>query len=225
MARIEDRIPLRVYVAELRAFKEAFKLLVSMFFLWTGLHAFLPFITIFPTKVAGASKSQALVVYVVLILASAALSYPAGRLGARYGNRRCVILGTITLVAAALIGLVVPSYAWLFPLAILAGTGFAFTNVLTYPLLSQLIPGSKVGVFTGIQTAFGAAAVPVSVLINGTLISHLGFRSMFGFLAAMMLLDILCLLTIDERAAEKQVRAVEEAERAVAARSGIVAAV
>lgn len=217
VAQLEDKIPLRVYIRELRSFKEAFKLLASMFFLWTGLHAFIPFITIFPTKVVGASKSQAIVVFIVLILTSAALSYPAGRLGARYGNRRWIILGTLTLIGAALLGLAVPSYTWMFPLAMLAGTGFAFTNVLTYPLLAQLIPGSKVGVFTGIQTAFGAAAVPVSVLINGTLISHFGFRSMFALLAVMMVLDVLILLTIHESVAEKQVREVEAQERAVAA--------
>jgi MFS family permease len=76
-------------------------------------------------------------VFVVLILTSAVLSYPAGRLGARYGNRRCVVLGTLTLIGAAFIGLIVPSYAWMFPIAMLAGTGFAFTNALTYPLLSR----------------------------------------------------------------------------------------
>jgi Na+/melibiose symporter-like transporter len=224
MAQREEKIPLRVYVRELRTFKEAFKFLASIFCLWTGLHAFLPFVTIFPTRVVGASKSQALIVYVVLILTSAALSYPAGRLGARYGNRRFVIVGTLTLIGAALLGLAVPSFIWMFPLAMLAGAGFAFTNVLTFPLLTQLIPASKVGVFTGIQTSFGAAAVPVSVLINGTLISHFGFRSMFAFLAVMMLLDVLWLASIDLAAGEAQVTSVEEAERAVVG-VGAVAAV
>jgi maltose/moltooligosaccharide transporter len=213
MARAEHTIRLGEYIRELRSFKEAFKFLISMFCLWTGLHAFIPFITIFPTKVVGATKSQALIVFVVLILTSAILSYPAGRLGARFGNRRCVILGTLTLIAAAGVGLIVPSYVWMFPLAVLAGTGFAFTNALTYPLLAQLIPGSKVGVFTGIQTAFGAIAVPVSVVINGTLINHFGFRSMFAFLAVMMVLDVLCLLTIDESAGREQVQAAETSKR------------
>lgn len=212
LAQREDKIPFPVYVRELRTFREAFKLLASMFCLWTGLYSFLPFITIFPTKVVGASKSQALIIYVVLILTSAALSYPAGRLGAKYGNRRGVVVGTLTLIGAAIIGLVVPSYFWMFPLAMLAGAGFAFTNVLTYPLLSELIPSSKIGVFTGIQTAFGAAAVPVSVIVNGTLISHFGFRSMFGFLAVMMVLDVCWLASINLPEARRQVRDSEVAE-------------
>jgi Na+/melibiose symporter-like transporter len=216
LAAVEERVPLRVYLRDLRSFREAFKLLTSIFLLWTGLHAVIPFLTLFPVKVLGASNAQALIVYVVLILTSAVLSYPAGRLGVRYGNRRMVVLGTVTLVLAAMIGVVVPSYLWMFPLAMLAGCGFAATNALTYPLLAELIPAAKVGVFTGIQTAFGAAAVPVSILITGTLISHVGYRSIFAVLAVMMVLDIAVLLSIDLDAAHEQVRRVEDRERTLA---------
>ena len=218
LAKIEERVPLRVYLANLRTFREAFKLLTSMFFLWTGIHAVLPFLTLFPVKVLGATKSQALIVYVALILTSAVLSYPAGRLGARHGNRRMVVLGTLTLIAAAVIGILVRSYIWMFPVAILAGCGFAATNALTYPLLAELIPASKVGVFTGIQTAFGAAAVPISVLITGTLINHFGYRSIFGVLAVMMVLDVAVLLSIDLIAAQEQVGRVEAEEAGMAHR-------
>lgn len=224
LAAVEERVPLRVYLGELRTFREAFKLLSSMFFLWTGIHAVLPFLTLFPVKVLGATKSEALIVYVALILTSAVLSYPAGRLGARYGNRRMVVLGTCTLIAAALIGVVVPTYALMFPVAILAGCGFAATNALTYPLLAELIPASKVGVFTGIQTAFGAAAVPVSILITGTLITHFGYRSIFAVLAVMMVIDVAVLLAIDLPAAREQVQRVEAAEEAIAQRTPALSA-
>jgi MFS family permease len=216
IARVEEKIPLATYIAEMRVFKEAFKLLVSIFFLWNGLNAILPFISTFPIKIVHASKSQALIIYVMIILSSAIFAYPFGWLGARYGNRRMIILGTVILVAAALLGLVVPSYVWLFPLAVLAGCGFSATTVLTYPYLSQLIPGSKIGVFTGLQTAFSAVAVPLSTVITGTLIDFFGYRSIFAMLAVMMVADIVCLLLIDEAAARQQVHEVEEAERLVA---------
>jgi MFS family permease len=126
------------------------------------------------------------------------------------------VAGTLLLIAAAVWGLVVPSYLWLFPLAVLAGAGFAATTVLTYPYLSQLVPGSKMGVFTGLQTAFSAVAVPVSVGVTGTLIHFFGYRSIFAMLAAMMVLDVYFLLSIDEQAAREQVRQVEEQERMLA---------
>jgi Na+/melibiose symporter-like transporter len=216
VARVEEKIPLATYIAEMRVFKEAIKLLVSIFFLWNGLNAILPFISTFPIKIVHASKSQALIIYVMIILSSAIFAYPFGWLGARYGNRRLIIVGTVILIAAALLGLVVLSYFWLFPLAVLAGCGFSATTVLTYPYLSQLIPGSKIGVFTGLQTAFSAVAVPLSTVVTGTLIDFFGYRSIFAMLAVMMVADIVCLLLIDEAAAQQQVRDVEEAERLVA---------
>ena len=219
VAQVENKIPLRTYIAEMRVFKEAFRLLLSIFFLWNGLNAILPFISIFPTKIVHASKSQALVIYVVIILSSAIFAYPFGWLGARYGNRRFIVLGTLILIAAALLGLVVPSYFWLFPLAILAGSGFSATTVLTYPYLAELVPGSKIGAFTGLQTAFSAVAVPLSTVLTGTLIHFYGYRSIFAMLAVMMVFDIFCLLSIDESAARSQVHEVEEEERVLAAQA------
>lgn len=215
-ARREEAIPWAVYLGETRVFTEAFKLLVSVFFLWSGLNAILPFITIFPIKIVGASKSQALLVYVAMILTAAICAYPFGRLATRYGNRRLIVFGTGMLILAALWGLVVPSYAWLFPLAILAGAGFSATTALTYPYLSQLVPGSRIGAFTGLQTAFSAIAVPVSVILTGALIDRFGYRSIFAMLAIMMVCDVAMLLSVNEGAAREQVRRVEDAERALA---------
>lgn len=205
VAAAERAIPWRTAVAELRRYKEALKLLVSVFFLWTGLNAILPFLTIFPKKVMHASSAQALVIYAVIILASALFSYPFGRWGARYGTRRCLLVGTVLLIGAALLGMVVPTYGWLFPVAILAGCGFAATTVLTFPYLAELVPAAKIGVFTGLQAAFSSAATPVSLVATGALITHFGYRSIFGMLALAMVCDLAVLLTIDESAARCQV--------------------
>lgn len=220
-ARVEEAVPWRMYLRETRVFTEAFKLLVSVFFLWSGLNAILPFITIFPIKIVGASKSQALLVYVAMILTAAICAYPFGRLASRYGNRRLIVVGTCMLILAAMWGLVVPSYIWLFPLAILAGAGFSATTALTYPYLSQLVPGSRIGAFTGLQTAFSAIAVPVSVILTGLLIDRFGYRSIFAMLAVMMVCDVAMLLSVDEHAAREQIRRVEDAERAIAATEAV----
>jgi Na+/melibiose symporter-like transporter len=216
-ARTEERVPLRTYIADLRAFREAQKLLVSVFFLWTGLNAILPFLTLIPTKILGVSTSKSYVIYGVMILSAAIWAYPFGRLATRYGKRAMIALGTALLIAAALLGLVVPSYFWFFPLAFLAGTGFSATTALTYPYLAQLIPESKIGIFTGLQTSFSAVAVPISASVTALLIDHFGYRSTFAMLAVGMVLDLLVLMMIDEGAARTQVQQVEDAERRLAA--------
>jgi maltose/moltooligosaccharide transporter len=61
-AKTEASIPLRVYLSELRRFREAFKFMASMFCLWTGLNPIIPFITLYPKKVVGASNAQGIIV-------------------------------------------------------------------------------------------------------------------------------------------------------------------
>jgi MFS family permease len=209
--------PPRIDIARIRGCKEALKLLASVFFLWNGSSAVLPYLTIFIVKGMHASKSHAMIIYVVAILAAAICAYPFGRLGARYGSRPIIVLGTVLLIVGAGFGLVVPSYAWLFPEAALVGAGFAATNALTYPYLSQLVPESTIGVFTGLKTSCQAIALPVSILATGMMVSHFGYRSIFAVLGVMMVCDLILLLSIDESAAERQVSEDEASMMRIAA--------
>jgi MFS family permease len=219
VASVEEKIPPSVYVAEMRSYREAFKLLVSIFFLWNGLNAILPFLTLFPKHIVHATNSQAEIVYIAIIVSAGIFAYPYGWLGARFGHRRMLVLGTLLLIAAALLGLIVRSYLLLFPLAVLAGCGFSATTVLTYPYLSHLVPGSKMGVFTGLQAAFSAVAVPLSAGVTAGLIHFFGWRSIFAMLAVMMVVDVFFLLSIDEEEAGRQVKQTEERERAATAQT------
>lgn len=209
MAARQEALPWRRYVLEIRKFKEAFKLLVSIFFFWTGLNAFRPWLSTLPIKLTHATESQALIVYAVLIVSALTFAYPFGKLARRYGSRRLIIVGTVMLILAALWGIVIPSYVWFFPLAIVAGCGFSATTVLTYPYLAELVPKDRIGVFTGLQTAFSACAVPLAAVTVGFLINHFGFRSVFVLLAAMMIVDVLVLFSIDDASARQQIASVE----------------
>jgi Na+/melibiose symporter-like transporter len=209
VARREEKIPLRVYIAELREFKETMKLLISIFFFWTGINAVLPFLTVFTKKEMHVSNSKAIIIFVVIIISSAIVAYPSGWLAGRYGKRPLIVLGTALMILAAIGGTLAPTYAWLFPVAILTGIGFAPTTVLTYPYLAELVPARKIGVFTGLQATFASIAVPLSTGITAGLIDLFGYRSIFVMLAVMMVVDIFFLRAIDEAAAAAQVRQVE----------------
>lgn len=211
-AQQEEKIPLREYIRELRTFKEAFKLLVSIFFLWTGLNAVIPFLTVFTKKEMHVDNHRAIIIYLVVILASAAAAYPFGRMGARFGNRRMIVVGTLLLIVAAIGGIIAPSYNALYPVAILAGIGFSATTALTYPYLSTLVPANKIGVFTGLQSSFASIAVPLSTGLTAALIHFFGYRSIFAMLALMMVGDIVLLLSVDEKAARLQVERIDRSK-------------
>jgi MFS family permease len=208
----EVRIPLRQYVADLRRFTQAQKLLISVLFLWTGLNPIITWLPIFAKRVFHTTDSKAIIVYAVTIIVAGICAYPWGKLAVRFGSRNMIALGTLLLICAAVLGLVVPSYLWLFPLAALGGMGFSATTVLTFPFLSTLVPGSKMGVFTGLQAAVSSIAVPLSVIVTGVLIDRFGLRSIFGVLIVTMALDLAFLLRVDECAARDEVRVVEAEE-------------
>jgi MFS-type transporter involved in bile tolerance (Atg22 family) len=197
-------------------FKEAFKLLLSIFFLWSGLNAIIPYLTVFTVHTMHASKAQALVVYMTVILTAGIFAYPFGRLANHFGMQRLIAFGTVLLIAAAILGTIAPNYVTLFPVAILAGCGFSATTALTYPYLSQLVPSSRIGVFTGLQAAFSSVAVPISVGVTALLIGHFGYRSIFVMLAVMMVFDVVLLLSVDNDAARDQVERVTQEERRMA---------
>lgn len=215
-AKIEEKIPLRVYLEEMRTFKEAFKLLLSVFFLWSGLNAIIPYLTVFTVHEMHATKAQALIVYMTVILTAGIFAYPFGRLAGRFGMQRLIAFGTVLLIAAAILGTIAPTYVLLFPVAILAGCGFSATTALTYPYLSQLVPASRIGVFTGLQAAFSSVALPLSVGVTALLIHFFGYRSIFIMLAVMMVFDVILLLSVDNEAAKEQVQRVTREEQEIA---------
>jgi Na+/melibiose symporter-like transporter len=212
-AQREERIPWRAYVQEVRDFREAAKLLVSIFFLWTGLNAVLPFLTVFTKKEMHVGNSKAIVIYLIIVLAAGAAAVPFARLAARYGTRRMIVVGTAILIVASLAGVVAPTYVTLFPVAVLAGIGFSATTVLTYPYLSQLVSANKIGAFTGLQTSFASIAVPLSTGLTAAMIHFFGYRVIFAVQAVMMAIDILFLLSIDDDAARRQVDLVDAEDR------------
>lgn len=214
-ARQEGRVPLRQYVADLRQFSQAQKLLLSFFFLWTGLNPLVVYLGPFVKHDFRASNSQAYAVLIALFALVALYAYPWGWLQKRYGYRPMITAGTVLMMLAALMALFVRSYILLFPVAFLAGAGFSATTVLNYPYLSTLVPGSKMGVFTGLQTAFTSIAVPVSTGVATLLIDNIDYRAIFALQLLMMFVDLAILWRVSESLAEREVKSVLTEERAL----------
>jgi len=214
----EERVPVRRYIADLRQFTQAQKLLLSYFFLWTGLNPLVVYIARFVKHDFKASNAKALAIELTLFALVAFFAYPWGRLQRRYGYRSCITAGTILMMAAALIALAVRSYVLLFPVAILAGAGFSATTVLNYPYLSTLVPSSKMGIFTGLQAAFTSVAVPVSTVIASLLITKIDYRAIFAMQFVLMVVDLLILWRVNEGQARDEVSRVEHEEKEVARR-------
>lgn len=164
--------------------KPALRFLASQWLLWFGINAVAPFLTLFMVKVYNITETYALLAFLLLVLASGAFALPAGRLGDRLGKKPVLSLGLALFVASSVGVLLVQRYEFAAGLLLLAGAGNAIVNVLSYPLLTELVPAEQVGIFTGLSLGSQSAAVPLAILSAGALIEVFGYPSIFALLAA-----------------------------------------
>ncbi|MDQ7819302.1 MAG: MFS transporter [Armatimonadota bacterium] len=145
-----------------------------------------PILAIYARRVVGLSEHAIGALFLLVVLAVAAASVPAGRLADRWGKRRVVLWG-MGIGAAGM---------WLLPLstrlpvlaaaAALLGVGYTIATPAYHALVSQLAPPGRVGLAMGAsQTAEGLGLV-LGPLLGGLLWDVAGYRAPFLASAALL---------------------------------------
>lgn len=92
---------------------------------------------------------------------------------------------------------------------VVAGIGNGAQFAASYPLLTRIVFPNRMGLYTGLNGSVSAITTPIAVLIAGGLITALGFKSLFPFVATMFLLALppLAALRIERSHYQQSVRA------------------
>lgn len=172
---------------------QAMKLLGVKFLYQFGINAAAPFITLFvvseiglkgwPEVVSaipfgyalglanigaeGASQFIPLVMLVTMGITAA----PLGVIGDRFGKRRVFGIGLVLMGISAFFAAFSDNFPQLTIWVIVLGIGNAAQTVLFFPYLTDLIPASRVGEFTGLSASAETGGVVFSVLLAGELIN------------------------------------------------------
>jgi MFS family permease len=206
----------REYVASLLACHQAMRFFGGLFALYFGLNAVVPFLTLYAVNEIGTTEGEALRLFVVLVAVTGALAVPFGRLGDRGelvlpwrggrwrlyvgpapSYRRLLTFGIICQAVAALMGTLATSLPHLLALEVLAGVGNAALTVLWWPMLTQLIPRDRTGVFAGLSATVQSVALPASVVLAGMLIDVVHtYRVTFVLLAIASLVALAVIATV-----------------------------
>ena len=130
--------------------------------------------------------------------AAAIVSYlPVGWIAARIGRKRTILLGVLMLggsfAAAAFFRAVTPL---LYVFFILAGMGWAFINVNSYPMVVELSSGSDVGRYTGYYYTVSMAAQIITPVFSGFLMGHVGYRTLFPYAAFFVFASFVTMLFV-----------------------------
>lgn len=130
--------------------------------------------------------------------AAAIVSYlPVGWVAARIGRKKTILLGVLMLgcsfAAAAFFHAVTP---FLYVFFILAGMGWAFINVNSYPMVVELSSGSDVGRYTGYYYTVSMTAQIITPVFSGFLMGHVGYRTLFPYAAFFVFASFVTMLFV-----------------------------
>ncbi len=212
---VEERKPLRFreHLSTLLRYREALKFYIVQFFLWFGINAATPFLTLFASReVAGVDEGMAQMLAGLLLAMTALCAVPVGLLGDRYNRKRLLSFGLglfgISALGAALFARSLPDFiiALLF-----IGISNAAHTVLSYPLLTELVPLTRIGEFWGFNTLFASVAALFSAALAGWLADLFGtYRAVFVLTGACMLVALVILQFVYPRRAREQVEGAHE---------------
>jgi MFS family permease len=144
-----------------------------------GSNAILPYLTLFVVRVLGTDEARAQLLFLGLALATALGVVPAGLLATRTGRLPVFRAGVGLTALAALGGLAVRDVPQTLAVIACAGLGNAAITATDWPLLTELVPATAVGVFAGLRTACESVALPLSVVLTSALIGRWGYRAIF----------------------------------------------
>lgn len=164
------------------AVRRSFGFILASVFLWfAGYNAVISGFSRYATQELQGSFSMIL----MICTAAAIVSYlPVGFIAARIGRKRTIQLGVLLLglafAAGAFFHRVTPALYIFFALA---GMGWAFINVNSYPMVVELASGSDVGKYTGYYYTVSMTAQILTPVVSGFLMGHVGYRTLFPYAA------------------------------------------
>lgn len=156
-------------------------ILISVFLWFMGYNAVISGFSRYATEELQGSFSMILMV----CTAAAIFSYmPVGYIAARIGRKKTILLGVAFLGTAFASGAFFHKVTIaLYLFFILAGMGWAFINVNSYPMVVELSSGSDVGKYTGYYYTVSMTAQIVTPIFSGFLMGHVGYRTLFPYAA------------------------------------------
>jgi EmrB/QacA subfamily drug resistance transporter len=119
------------------------------------------------------------------LLATAAVILPLGRLADIGGRNRLFRAGLVLFTLVSILMAAAPSAAVLIACRAIQGAGSAMIFCAGLPILLAVYPPEERGKVLGINVAAVYLGLSLGPVLGGLLVQHAGWRSLFGFTAAL----------------------------------------
>ena len=127
----------------------------------------------------GIDTAQALWATSAYLLAFAAPTLIAGRLGDRYGPTGCFLVGMVLFTAASAACAVAPTIGWLIAARVAQGLGAALAAPQSMAIIRRVVDESWRGQAMGLWSATSALANLLAPPVGGLLVAWIGWRGVF----------------------------------------------
>ncbi len=121
----------------------------------------------------------------VLMIAQAAaiVSYlPVGWIASKIGRKKTILGGVAMLAVAFGSAIFFKSFTgMIFFFFALAGVGWAFINVNSYPMVVEMSRGADVGKYTGYYYTFSMTAQVITPILSGFVLERFGYQYLFPY--------------------------------------------
>ena len=177
------------------AMRRSLLLILASVALWfMGYNAVTSGFSRYATEVLGGSFSLILMV----CTAAAIVSYmPVGVIASRIGRKKTILLGVAMLFTAFFAGAFFRAMsALLYVFFILAGMGWAFINVNSYPMVVELASHGDTGKYTGYYYTVSMAAQIATPILSGFLMDRVGYWTLFPYAALFVAMSFATMLFV-----------------------------
>jgi maltose/moltooligosaccharide transporter len=200
------RYTIRDYWNGLRADPQIQLYFANQFFLWFGINAITPYLTLYATHQAHFNDTEAFGLVLVLLLSTAVFVWPFGLLGDRIGLKPVFIIGVICLAGASIAGIFTYALVPLYIIVFVAGIGNAAQTAASFPLMTRIVQADQMGLYVGLESLVTSIAAPLSAGLAGVLIQLYTYSTMFPFVAAMFVLSLvpLAILSMEKSVVYRQ---------------------
>lgn len=187
--------------------RSLFFILASVFLWFMGYNAVTTAFSKYAVHVWGMEGGNYAMVLMVAQAAAIASYIPVGALASKIGRKRTIQLGVLMLAASFGSAVFFKSFSGLiFFFFAMAGVGWAFINVNSYPMVVEMGSGSDVGKYTGYYYTFSMLAQVVTPILSGAILEYFGYTWLFPYGAFFVAASFVTLLFVhhgDNRPAPK----------------------
>jgi maltose/moltooligosaccharide transporter len=172
-------------------------LLAAIFFWFIAIQGMEALFTLYGVNELGLSQSASAFSLAFFSLSFVVSSIPSGILGAKYGEKKMILIGITGLVFVFFLLSFVESVFSLRAILLVGGMFWACININAYPFIVSTGNAHSYGTRTGLYYFVSSLAAIISPPTLGLLIDFFGFGILFYAAAGSMIFALACLLRVN----------------------------